>query len=413
MANILANANGNWHTGSTWVGGVVPGPSDVAYLNNRAITVAATVTCAAISSRAENGATAGGSLSLNDGLTINASLRAGTTAMITMANSTTLTVVGEVEGGSGSNLRCITVGVNCTLNVTGRVLAGSVNGANGIYCASTGALITVVGDCIGSATSTASAIVNTSTGSIYITGTVTGGSNTNAFGVANSGSGLLDITGSAVGGNSATSHGVNNTGSGTVNIHGIAEGGVGGSSGANNTSNGVIIVTKAKGNAYGNESAPPLNGAGVGASNVGQNGAIYVSQIEFGALGMSPVSGTGICLTDSLTNVCLMRRVGTTHKPLVDPLNVDGLVPDPGDVRSGVAYGYGDIFGYLQVPPPEAVAAGVPVGDGYGLAMLTGADVWNVLMSEITNPNSIGMRLKDTATTAITAQLIADALTGD
>lgn len=413
MANILANASGNWHTGATWIGGVVPGPGDVAYLNNRIITLSASVTCTAISSRAENGATAGGSLSLASGITINASLRAGTTAMITMANSSVLTVVGEVEGGSGSNLRCITVGVNCMLNVTGRVLAGSVNGSNGIYCTTAGSVITVVGDCIGSATSTASALVNNSSSTVYVTGSVTGGSSTNAYGITNSGSGLLDITGNVFGGDSSTSNGIQNSGSGTVNIHGIAEGGAGGSSGVNNTSNGVVNVTRAKGNAYGNESAPPLSGGGVGASNVGQNGAIYVTQIEFGTLGMSPVSGTGICLTPSLTNLCLMRRVGSTHKPLVDPLNVEGLVPDPSNVRSGVIYGYGDLFGYLAVPPPEAVAAGVPVGDGYGLAMLTGAAVWNVLMSEITNPNSIGMRLKDTATTAITGQLIADALSGD
>lgn len=409
MANILANAAGDWHTGATWVGGVVPGPSDVAYLNNRAITAAASITCATISSRAENGATAGGSLAPASGITINANLRAGTTAMITMASSTTLTVVGEVEGGSGSNLRCITVGVNCTLNVTGRVLAGSVNGANGIYCTTAGAVITVVGDCVGSATSTASAIVNNSSGSVYVTGTITGGSATNAVGATNSGSGLLDVTGNAVGGGTATAHGVTNSGSGTVLIHGIAEGGLGGGSGVNNSSNGVIYVTRAKGNGYGSDSGAPISAGGVGASNVGQNGAIYVSQLEFGALGQSPVSGTGICLTDSLDNLCLMRRVGTTHKALVDPLNT-ALVPVPADVRSGVSYNHGNLSGTCAVPEPASVSFGVPVDDTEGTAILTGEAIWGVALSSITEPGSIGLRLKQCATVASVGQAFADNL---
>lgn len=415
MANILANSNGDWHTGATWVGGVVPGVNDTAYLNNKALTAAANITCKVISSRAENGAVTGGSITYANGITITTeAIRQGNTAMITMASNTTLNVVGELEGSTGptTNVRLITTSVNCVLNVTGRTLAGTVTGSNAIYSAAAGAVVTIVGDGEGSNTAAASAVVNAGTGTIYITGTVKGGANANAFAVTNSGAGAVTIVGNSIGGNSGSAYGCQNSGSGTITVHGIGEGGVGGASGVNNSSNGIIYLKRAKGNGYGTDSGAPISAGAVGASNTGQNGAIYIEQLEFGPLGQSPVSGTGINLTDSLDNVCIMRRVGTTAKILVDPLNVDGLVPDPSNVRAGVVYGYGNLFGYCIVPAPESVAFGVPVGDGYGTAILTGANVWNVLLSEIITPGSIGQRMKNCSTIASTGQQLADALSG-
>ncbi len=96
----------------------------------------------------------------------------------------------------------------------------------------------------------------------------------------------------------------------------------------------------------------------------------------------------------------------------VDPLTADGLLPDPSNVRAGVVYGYGNLFGYCNVPAPGLVAYGVPVGDGYGSAILTGANVWSVLLDEITTPGSIGLRLKKCSTIASTGQQLADALSG-
>ena len=50
MANILAVTAGDWHTGSNWVGGVVPTATDVAILNGKVMTLVegASITCSSI-----------------------------------------------------------------------------------------------------------------------------------------------------------------------------------------------------------------------------------------------------------------------------------------------------------------------------------------------------------------------------
>lgn len=50
MANIEASVSGDWHTGSNWVGGVVPTATDVAILNGKIMTLAqgASITCSSI-----------------------------------------------------------------------------------------------------------------------------------------------------------------------------------------------------------------------------------------------------------------------------------------------------------------------------------------------------------------------------
>ena len=50
MANIEASVSGDWHTGSNWVGGVVPTATDVAILNGKVMTLVegASITCSSI-----------------------------------------------------------------------------------------------------------------------------------------------------------------------------------------------------------------------------------------------------------------------------------------------------------------------------------------------------------------------------
>lgn len=50
MANIEASVSGDWHTGSNWVGGIVPTATDVAILNGKVMTIAPgeSVTCSSI-----------------------------------------------------------------------------------------------------------------------------------------------------------------------------------------------------------------------------------------------------------------------------------------------------------------------------------------------------------------------------
>jgi hypothetical protein len=76
-------------------------------------------------------------------------------------------------------------------------------------------------------------------------------------------------------------------------------------------------------------------------------------------------------------------------------------------VRLGVTYSSGSLTGTMNVPPFNAVKAGVPVDNGVGTAALTPQDVWNVLISGLTQSGSIGERLKIVSTIETTGTQLA------
>lgn len=167
-------------------------------------------------------------------------------------------------------------------------------------------------------------------------------------------------------------------------------------------------------------------------------GIVEIEQLEFGAYGQSPVSGTGIRLKKANSNVAVFNYCATAGaKTLVDA--TQGQMPAASDVRSGVSYASGALVGSCAVPSPSSTAFGVPVDAAFGTAVLTpeavwGAatrtitggtvttltnapnvptpsaiadEVWNRQASAITTTNSIGERVKNTATTAILGNLLA------
>lgn len=158
MAVILAAQSGVWSDPTTWIGGVVPGPGDVAIANGFVVTVNTNVTCAEVRNDTTGGATAGGRFALNNGITLTANVYAGGTAGSTTCVGASTEgpswIVGDVYAGTGCN-----GARNAGTQIF--TILGTVYG-NGYGPGSTGITAGIYG------------AVNASTGLLYVRATVQG-----------------------------------------------------------------------------------------------------------------------------------------------------------------------------------------------------------------------------------------------
>lgn len=160
MSIILAAKTGLWSDPTTWIGGVVPGPGDVAVANGFTVTISAgtSVTCDEVRNDTTDGATAGGRFSLVNGAILTANVYAGGTANANgCVSASTLgptKIVGDIYAGTG----CIGVRNGGTQTLT---IIGTVYG-NGYGPGSTGITAGIYG------------AVNASTGLLYVKATVQG-----------------------------------------------------------------------------------------------------------------------------------------------------------------------------------------------------------------------------------------------
>jgi hypothetical protein len=125
--------------------------------------------------------------------TITADVLAGTTSCVVASGSAyTLTVVGDVTGGTGDLALGLFNNDAADIVITGNVTGGSGVAAVGMYNFSTGP-VTITGNVTGGSGVDAVGMYNTTTGRVIITGNVTGGSAPNALGVINGTGGVVTI----------------------------------------------------------------------------------------------------------------------------------------------------------------------------------------------------------------------------
>jgi hypothetical protein len=393
MANYFARKAANINATDIWAttaGGSAADvfstftSSDVLHSNSFAITVNVDTTVGEVRNDNANSATAGGSFTLSNGVTLTANVFAGSTNVtcVTYGGSAgnSAAIVGNIVGGTLANNGHGSSNTSSgTLNITGNVTAGSSGTTHGVTNSSTGT-VNITGNATGGASASGIAILNSSTGTVNVTGNATGGASAASIGASNASTGTITITGSAIAGN-----------------NGI---------GANNTSTGVLNVKRAVGNDWGIGATGMVSVAGVVSANVGSQ--TRVEEFEYGLLGQAPTTGAVSC-PDETTNVCLVHRLSSTKKTLSDPSASTGM-PDEDDVRDALSYALGNKTGTLKVPAAGSVALGVAVDATTGTAVLTPAAVWNALTSGMTTSGSIGARLKNAATLDSTGQQLADAL---
>lgn len=396
------NATDVWATTPTGTAAAVTfAAGDVLVANSFTVTVNVSTDLGStgqVRNDTTGGATAGGSFSLSNGVTLTASVFAGNAQCVTLAGTASAAIVGNITGGTAITAHGVNVSTSSgKLTVTGSVTGGTGTSADGILVSSSGTL-QVTGNVTSTTGNTGMGVEVNAAGTVTITGNVNGGTSINTNGCYLGGAGSVTIIGTVTGGNVASSQGAFNAAGGTLTVLGTSVGGV--AVGTINNSTGTVVVTRAKGG--------PLASSAVGVS-ASTTGVTSVEEIEFGDLGASPTSGP-IRLVDKTSNVAVMYRFGTTKKNLVDA-NASGLMPAASNVRSGVVYNGGNSTGTCAVPAAGSVALGVPVDNTTGTAALTPAAVWDYLTSAATTSGSMGERLKDAATVASTGQQLANALT--
>jgi hypothetical protein len=387
MANYFARKAGNINATDVWA--TTPAgsaadvfstftSSDVLHSNNFAITVNVSTTVGEVRNDNANSATAGGNFTLNNGVTLTANVFAGSTstACVQMASSNSATVVGNATAATGSAISTSSTG---TLTVTGNITGGSSSNAG---------------------------LVNGGTGTASITGNSTGGTASFATGVTNSSSGTTNITGNVLAGSAASSFGARNTAGGTFNITGSATA-TASAAGASNESTGLMTMIRAVGNSYGIGAAGgTVLAAGVNSANVASD--TRAEELEYGPNGGPPTTGA-VRIVSGTNNKCLVTLTTSAQKTLADPSDGTGQANEA-DVRSGTSYALGNKTGTCSVPAAGSVALGVAVDATTGTAVLTPAAVWDALTSGMTTSGSIGARLKNAATLDSTGQQLADAL---
>ena len=368
MATYYARKTGNINAADVWAttptgtaAAVTFDPSDILVSNSFTITVNVSVSVTDVRSDGTGGATQGGTFNLQSGVTLTANVVAGTT---------NATIVGSVTGGAGTGGSAAAANSGPgTLNIIGTITGGSGNNSRGV--------------------------ANSSAGTINITGNVIGPNATNAYGVLES-VGTTNITGNVTGGGVANSaYGAYLGGVGNISIVGTCTGGTAGP-GFYNNSNGTASIKRAKGNGYGVGSVGLSAAAGV--VNAVQVGNISVTEIEYGDLGQSPTIGP-ISFVNTSGNLAIFYVSGAAKKTLIDAASTINF-PISSDVRNGTTYNFGSNVGSCVIPPSSSVSYGVAVDSGSGIAALSPNHLYNILTSNISASNSIGMRLKNVSTIA-------------
>lgn len=293
--------------------------------------------------------------------------------------------------------------------------------------------VTLVGNCTGGFAGFATgAITLSGTNSSTFIGISRGTSNTDGGnGILFTGSGQLVITGSIYGGFM----------SGANNARGVQM-----------TGNGQLIVT---GNVFGGTGTYPTgnNTAGVGVGSgssiliVGNiqsgNSGVICPAIVDGTTGSNNITIIGNVIATSATNAFVSSNANAINKIsgniinhpngtaavyaaryIVDPIPTNSIIqysnvnmfttdslsafsmPPVSAVRSGVSFANNTLTGTCKVPSVNSVNIGVPVDNTVGTALLTPSTLFDVSVASLTASDSLGARLKNSATVQSVGSII-------
>jgi len=371
MPIVDAVATGNYSNAALTFGGVTPQPGDTVRTNGFSITL--DVPVSSINFLANSGGLiagqtqidANGGLLICDNCTLDYRGTAAAAGLQLTYSSGEFRWTGSATNNSPTGSR---YAIRLSLSGTAICRLGSVRGGPSNY---------TIGAAIGSSGSGVTVYVDQATG----------GSGLEAFGFGSefsSGNYLCYIT-NAIGGtfSNAAGVGVSQSGSSRFYIENAIPSSAPGLWIGPSVANVSAWVTNASGSAGGNGSVSSRM-PGVRFLSTGLNNFCRVKTLIFGVLGQSPIDGI-IFLDPDPTNTVQYRLSDGSTKTLADPATFADS-PVPADVRSGVSYNNGNNAGTCAVPLASQTAAGVPVDDTTGTAVLTQAQLEATIAATISPP---------------------------
>lgn len=361
MANRFAVSNGSFDDINTWSstpggtgGASVPGAGDVAHANGRTVAITNSIEVTSINNTNANGATAGGGFtcSVSDiTLSIPDANATSSSSLITYSGSgqiTIPTISNQAYTHANSNLL-----VNSGSGVIYIQSANYIQSSGGnSFLARNSSNGTITIDAIATTPngSQGHIVVNSSYGNVYVQSGATISSAITS--IINSGNGLVYVanailSGSLLGVNNAPAISNQAAGSLTV-VNCVVE--------ASATSNAVSV--------------------GTNANAVNQISGIF----KHHANGTAPITGLrwslGTTPTESYYRASLNGTSTFLNYYQVGSAAAGTNHAMPADVRYGTLYGpSNELSGYCHVPAAASVAAGVPVDNTVGTAVLTPAAV--------------------------------------
>lgn len=372
MANRFARKSGNWNASDVWsdtptgTAGAefIPVSGDVAMSNSFAVTVNVDATCAEVRNDTTGGATAGGGFTLASGVTLTANVYAGSAQCMTYGGAApnTVTIVGNIVGGTGGFAYGIIVSSTGTVNITGNVTGGSFSSGYGVYL-------------------NAASILN-------ITGSVFGGNGTGVFsGSANS---AVTVNGNVT---AAAARGIENQSTGSVTVNGSVYADV--VRGINNVSNGQVIIT----------GTIAASATASGLVNAGTTEARVTGPLTVAVQAIPAIDGRWR-FNSSMTSTYMevYNHDGVKKTLYTTTYTAIGGLPATTNVRSGTVFGpVNELTGTLAVPPAASVSYGVPVDNTTGTAAITAADIRTAIGLASAN---LDTQLSAIPTTGLTAQQV-------
>ena len=358
MPNKFARSNGDFNDPSIWSGLAasmsatsVPTIGDNASSNTFTIQITGNVACDNITNGNIYGGTAQGNVGF--GMNNNSSLAAN--------------VIGP--SGSSSN-HCVSVsGTNCT--IIGNIVGGNNGDARG--CIVTGSVV-IYGNITSSTQTTTNGLTNNGTATIY------GNLIPNVGGPCVTNSGNLTVFGNVRGSASSSFPGINNTGSGSLQITGNLEANVASAFWSSNAAANVRI----SGNLIGAPNGIPA----VYAASYTVNPVPYQTYIRYAN------NGTGVGSDAYL------------YHYTTDSLSAFSM-PPLSAVRAGLQYANNTLTGTCQMPAASAVTFGALVDNTTGTAAITSNTLFDVSVASLTASDSLGARLKNSATVESVGKIIA------
>lgn len=361
MANKFARSNGDFNNAAIWSlsatglsATTVPTIGDNAIANTFTIQITGNVACDNITNGVTYGGTTGGTFNLENASQLTSVIRVGATSdnCITLSGSNSSTIVGDIFGAGNPGVAVQFTG--SALNITGTVEAHVGNNTG--------------------------AVKNAGTGNLTVTGIVYGnGGGNRGHGIQNTSTGQVTIIGPVIGRIFAA---VDSSTAGTISVVGNVISDSRG--GAGIASSNAAANVRISGNLIGASNGIPA----VYAASYTVNPVPYQTYIQYAN------NGTGVGSDAYL------------YHYTTDSLSAFSM-PPVSAVRAGLQYANNTLTGTCQMPAASAVNFGALVDNTSGTAALTNNTLFDVSVASLTASDSLGARLKNSATVESVGRIIA------